>query len=226
MTAICPGLIPDPGSGERRFIVARRRVILYGDFVEKGQGQCGPVLDCLPEYGTSELRKTTIASAQVTLGLIPTLLSCVGNSVPEISLLASQRPMVMMLLTLGAPGMFPSRFTEYVNPFDGAASKRVFGGARGPIRRTVMILSQYFLAMASTANNLELSLRLGTRSVLAWGCRSWYMPMVWVPFSLSTYAFAAMSCFIDKWNAKHADHENFRKVIGRVSSKSIDHESG
>ena len=55
---------------------------IYDDFVYKGQGQCGPVLDCLLEYGTSELRKTTIAAAQVTLGLIPTLLSCVGNSVP------------------------------------------------------------------------------------------------------------------------------------------------
>ena len=175
--------------------------ILYDDFVNKGQGQCGAVLDCLLEHGTSELQKTTIASAQVTSGLIPTLLSCVGNSVPEISLLASQRPMLTMLLTLGAPGMYPARFTEYVNPLevpDEAASKRAFSGARGVTRRTMMILLQYLLAMATTANNLELSLRLGSRSVLAWGCRSWYMPMVWVLFSMSTYAFAAVSCYIIK----------------------------
>ena len=178
---------------------------IYDDFVYRSQGQCGPVLDCLLEYGTSELRKTTIAAAQVTLGLIPTLLSCVGNSVPEISLLASQRPTLTMLLTLGAPGMYPARFTQYVNPFDvldEAASKQIFSGARAATKRTVIISSQYLLAMAIAANNLEMSLRLGSRSVLAWGCRSWYMPMVWVLFSMSTYAFATMSCFIAKGNAR------------------------
>ena len=181
---------------------------LYDDFVYQGQGQCGPVLDCLLEYGTSELRKTAIAAAQVTLGLIPTLLSCVGNSVPEISLSASQRPTLTMLLTLGAPGMYPARFTQYVNPFDvldEAASKTIFSGARDVRRRTVLILSQYLLAMAITANNLEMSLRLGSRLVLAWGCRSWYMPMVWVFFSMLTYTVAAMSCKITKDTIRHTN---------------------
>ena len=72
---------------------------LYDDYVNKGHGQCGPVLDCLLEHGTSELRKTTIVSTQVTLGLIPSLITCVGNSVPEISLLASQRPMISGIRT-------------------------------------------------------------------------------------------------------------------------------
>ena len=184
---------------------------LYDDFVDKGQGQCGPVLNCLLGHGTSELRKTTMASAQVTLGLIPSLLTCVGNSVPEISLVASQRPILTLFLTLGAPGMYPTRVTEYVNPFDvldEAAFRNTFSGAKGAKQRSAVILVQYLLALAITANNLESSLRLGSRSVLSWGCRSWYMPMIWVFFSISTYAFAAMSCNILKRNALHMNSED------------------
>ena len=35
----------------------------YNEYVYHGRGECGPVLDCLIEHGTSELRKTTMASA-------------------------------------------------------------------------------------------------------------------------------------------------------------------
>ena len=72
--------------------------------------------------------------------------------------------------------MFPTRVTEYVNPVD-ALDKVVpntilSGAAKGATQRTTMILSQYLLALATTANNLELSLRLGSRSILSWACRS------------------------------------------------------
>lgn len=171
---------------------------LYDDFVNKGQGNCGLLLDCVLEHGISELQKTTIAGAQVILGLIPSLLASVGNSVPEVSVLASQRPMLTLLLTLEAPGMYPTRVTTYVHPLDvlaRATSRGVFSAAaKWAIGRPLLILLQYLLAMAIAANNLELSLRVGSRSVLSWGCRSWWMPLVWVLFPLSTYAFAAVSC--------------------------------
>lgn len=191
---------------------------LYDDFIHKDQGQCGPVLDCLLEFGTSELRKTTIASAQVTLGLIPSLITVVGNTVPEISLLASQRPVLALLITVGVPGMYPAKVTEYVNPYgvlDGAAfkRKRMFGSPEGTTRRTVIILGQYILALAIMANNLEMSLRLGSRSVLSWGCRSWYMPTIWVLFSIPVYIFAAMSGCISRLKPKQADYGNWRSWI-------------
>ena len=172
---------------------------LYDDYVFRGQGQCGLVLNSLLEHGTTELQKTTIASAQVALGLIPTLLAYVGSSTPEVSLLASRRPMLMMLLTLGALGFYPASVTEYINPLDvlhGVRSMFIFSGFTGATRRTAIILLQYCLAVGIAANNIELSLRLGSRSVLSWGCRSWYMPLMWMLFSLSTTLFAALSCRI------------------------------
>ena len=191
---------------------------IYDDFIHKGQGECGLVLDCLLEFGTSELKKTTFASAQVTLGLIPSLITVVGNTVPDISLLASQRPMLTLLITVGLPGMYPAKVTEYVNPYgilDGAVfkRKRLFGSPEGTTRRTALILGQYILALAITANNLEMCLRLGSRSVLSWGCRSWYMPTIWVLFSIPVYMFAAMSGCIGPLKPKHANCGNWRSWI-------------
>lgn len=202
---------------------------LYDHYIFRGgRGQCGLVLNCLLEHGTTELQKTSIASAQVALGLIPTLLAYVGSSTPEVSLLASRRPMLMMLLTLGALGFYPASVTEYVNPLDvlhGVRSMFIFSGFTGATRRTAITLLQYCLALGISANNLELSLRLGSRSVLSWGCRSWYMPLMWMLFSLSTTLFAALSCRVfNKKRLQHTGGDNWHSwarcdlIEDRISS--------
>ena len=173
---------------------------LYADFVYKDQGKCGDVLNCLLT-NTSEVQKTTIASAQVVMTLIPSLLATVGNSVAEVSLLASQRPLLSFLITLGAPSMHPTRIPEYRNPLhllDGTSPHNPldFGPLvePSPSIRTVI----YIIAAGATVNNIELALRIGSRSALAWGCRSWYMPLVWVLFPITTYAVAALSCCLSR----------------------------
>lgn len=116
--------------------------------------------------------------------------------------------MLTALLTLGASAMFLARVTEYVHLFDvldDAAIKKAFGTAKGTPRPMAIIVTQYLFALAITANNIEQSLRLGSRSVLSWSCRFWWTPMVWVLFSMSTYAFAATSCCITRQKTQHAD---------------------
>lgn len=80
---------------------------VYEDFIHGSRGKFGDVLNCLLEK-TGEVQKATIASAQVVMGLIPTLFATVGNIVAEVSLLVSQRPLLSLLLTLGAPSMHGS----------------------------------------------------------------------------------------------------------------------
>lgn len=178
---------------------------LYDNFVKRGEQECGDILNCLIEHET-ELQKTTYASAQVVLGLIPPLLAGVGNSVPELSILASQRPFLSFLLTLGAPSMYLSRISEYINPFEilDSAIKSPLAGRTTLILGTTLPLLQYFLAAGAVANNIELALRIGSQSVLVWGCRSWYMPLVWVLFPISTYTIASLSCHIVLEKQQHA----------------------
>lgn len=50
------------------------------------------------------------------LGLLPTLLSTIAPSIPEMALLSSYRPMLSFILSLGAPVIWPSRIFEYSDP--------------------------------------------------------------------------------------------------------------
>lgn len=152
---------------------------------------CGALLECILD-NTNEKRKTTMASASVALALTPPLLAGLGQSLAEISLLSSQRPVLSVLLALGAPAMYPNRVFEYTHPPDALNS---LPGNRGlsrlrPSRSLIVSIIEYFLAAATVANNIELAIRIGVRSVLAWGCNSWSMPLLWVLFPVPLHVIA------------------------------------
>ena len=154
---------------------------------------CGALLECILD-NTSEKRKTTMASASVALALTPPLLAGLGQSLAEISLLSSQRPVLSFLLALGAPAMYPNRVFEYTHPPD---APNDLPGDRGlpslrPSLSLVLSMIEYFLAAATVANNIELAVRIGVRSVLAWGCNSWAMPLLWVLFPVSLHVIATL----------------------------------
>ena len=168
---------------------------LYNDFIVRGQGECGHVLSCVLA-NTTELRKTTIASAQVVLGVTPWLLASIGSSTAEISLLASQKPLLTLFLMLGAPAVLQTRTFEYMHPLKALDALPVSVDAQFEPRGwqgTGLLLLEYILVVAAAVNNVELALEIGSRSVLAWACRSWQMPLFWVLFSASTYFIAFLS---------------------------------
>ena len=167
---------------------------LYHDFVYKGKGNCGFVLNCILE-NTDERRKSTMASAQVVLGIAPSLLAALGSSVAEISILAENSPVLMLFLILGAPATYQTRIYEFTQPLKALKSLPGDMGISqvpNPMWWPIAVL-RYFLAVAAAANNIELLLNIGSQSVLAWGCKSWWMPMVWILFSLTIYVAAGLS---------------------------------
>lgn len=85
---------------------------IYHNFVPKNKVECGLVLNCILE-NTDELRKSTISSAQVALGVTPPLLAALGSSVADISLLAVHSPVLMPLLSLGR---FRQGYTSLLTP--------------------------------------------------------------------------------------------------------------
>ena len=172
------------------------------------RGRCGDILNCILEH-TSELRKTTIGAAQVMLGVTPALLSNLGSSVAEMSLVAFQRPFLSLLLVLGAPAMYQTRISEYEHPYETLETvPRGFGAEKiASSRQMVIFVSQYCIAAAAAANNLELALRIGSHSVLVWACRSWYMPLVWILFSLVAHVTASLSYYVLVKRERH-QHSN------------------
>lgn len=152
---------------------------------------CGALLECILD-NTNEKRKTTMASASVALALTPPILAGLGQSLAEISLLSSHRPVLSALLALGAPAMYPNRVFEYTHPPD---ALRSLPGDRGllkmqPALSVAVSILEYFLAAGTVANNIELAVRIGVRSVLAWACNSWAMPLLWVLYPVSLHVIA------------------------------------
>lgn len=69
-------------------------------------------------------RRTSI-SANVVLGLMPALVTSIGPSVAEISLLSAHYPLLSFLISLGAPAtIWPARIFEYVHPTDALRERR------------------------------------------------------------------------------------------------------
>lgn len=154
---------------------------------------CGALLECILD-NTNEKRKTTMASASVALALTPPLLAGLGQSLAEISLLSTKRPVLSALLALGAPAMYPTRVYEYTHPPDALLH---LSGKRGlprlpPSFAIVVSILEYLLAAGTVANNIELAIRIGVRAVLAWACNSWAIPLVWVLYPVSLHVIATL----------------------------------
>jgi hypothetical protein len=69
---------------------------------------CGAHLSCLLST-VSESAKGDMASASVLLGLTPSILSSLGPTLAEVSLLSLRRPILAILISLGSPAIYPSR---------------------------------------------------------------------------------------------------------------------
>jgi hypothetical protein len=76
-----------------------------------------PVVNCILTH-TSNYVKNGIASAQVLLGIMSTVLAFLGASTEEMSMLANiaRRPLLALLLSAASPSVYFSRAFEYHSP--------------------------------------------------------------------------------------------------------------
>jgi hypothetical protein len=94
---------------------------------------------------------------------MPTILSGLGPTVAEVSLLSLRRPLLASLLSLGTPAIYPSRPMEYSDPF---AVYRPSTGALvvPPIAQpysSVLFAMQYLLVAGAAANVMQVSYDIG-----------------------------------------------------------------
>ena len=163
-----------------------------------------------------------MASAQFVLGITPSLLSYFGSSVAEAALLGSHRMMLSLFLSTGAPAYYQSRNFKYRDPdrtpYLLPSTMRI--QVSKPWMWPVIVLCQYILAGAAAANNIDVVLQMGTRSVLAWGCNSWYMPMFWVLLSAVTYLsrYGATCETVQKRSLVQLVRSEFTPIIAATKS--------
>lgn len=75
-----------------------------------------PLLDCILNH-TSESLKSSMTSAQVLLGIMPTILAFLGPSHEELAMLANvgRRPLLAAGIALASPSAYFSRAFEYLD---------------------------------------------------------------------------------------------------------------
>ncbi|KAF2820616.1 hypothetical protein CC86DRAFT_411912 [Ophiobolus disseminans] len=144
-----------------------------------------------------ESSKSNMASASVLLGLTPTILASLGPTIAEISLLFSRRPLLSLLLSMGAPVTYFTRFLQFDNPFDllHRPGRPSFLRMARKLFRFGIALSffQYIFAILAIINLVATSVELGHKTVVSWRCSVSWIPLMWAITPIACYAPAILS---------------------------------
>jgi len=136
-----------------------------------------------------------MAATTVLLGLTPSILAFLGPTIAEVSLLSLRRPILAILVSLGAPAISPCRIGTYDDP--SAVYELGTGALVVPeIPRPFSILvsvAQYLLAACAAANVFQVSYDIGIRSVMSWACEFSYLPFFWTLLTGVIHLVAALA---------------------------------
>lgn len=155
---------------------------------------CKSMATCLLQ-NIDDFDNADMQSATIILGLMPTILSYVSPTVGEIALISSRRPVLAILLVLGAPAIFATRPFDFNNPRE--SLKKDVGTfvlhKQSPFRATITTIAQYLLLSLAVANCLLNSVQLGSSTILSWKCSWSYLQLGWNFMPLAPHLCAALS---------------------------------
>ncbi|KAK1623591.1 hypothetical protein BDP81DRAFT_331787 [Colletotrichum phormii] len=155
-----------------------------------------PVANCILG-NTSEFIMSNMAAAAVVLGLMPTILATIGNSVEETSTLCviGQRPLIALLVAAGSPAIHPIRSFEYMNPMKLVKSRRYRLRTKRssvPLRRVALAI-EFLAAIAAIINTYTLCNQLGVMVVSMLAPQLTYLEFLWSIIGISSHVSAAAS---------------------------------
>ena len=158
-----------------------------------------PVVDCILSY-TSEFIKSAMASAQVLLGLTPTMLAVLGPSTEETSVLfvIGRRPLLALCLSAGCPAVFPMRSFDNSDPVrilkerENRLQPPQLKGAR---EMTVTIV-QYMLTILAIFNIAAVSKELGIQVVCNFAPHLTYLVLLWAFLILIIHTSGAITLML------------------------------
>ena len=151
------------------------------------------ILDSLDPTTTSNLQ-----SANVLLGITPTMLSLLGNSSAEVALLSfSGRPLLVFLLSVGAPVLSVTGTFKLLHPLEVIKSPE----GRSPFPKfprsvtIVLLFAEYILSAGAAVDVALLAYDISSKAVYVPNCgRTWYaflwmyLCLILYPLGLFTFA--------------------------------------
>ncbi|RYC55194.1 hypothetical protein CHU98_g11015 [Xylaria longipes] len=129
-----------------------------------------PVITCIFN-STSDYIKSSMSSAQVLLGLTPTIVALLGPSPTELSFLTviARRPILAILLALACPSVYLSRAFDSTSPLEILKERpgRLQQWRPKGWRKSALVVFQYTVALGMLANVAVLYYQLGVRTISA-----------------------------------------------------------
>ena len=158
--------------------------------------------DCILA-NTTETIKANMGSAGVVLGLMPSLLSSLGPTLAVSTTLALERPLLSLLLAIGAPAFYPFRAFDHQDPLVALKQATATMPRMAPFppwAHPLISLLQYLLALAAALNVVATSLELGLKTVVTWKKDQSCLPLMWVvlPLAIHLCAMIRLHSFRDK----------------------------
>ncbi|KAJ5769667.1 hypothetical protein N7520_004226 [Penicillium odoratum] len=143
-----------------------------------------------------------MASANVLLGLAPSIPAVLGSNVDETSLLAvvGKRPILAITLAAGSPAVVPMRPLEYRDPLEilKVRSDELPPKIYSYHLEALISIIEYVLVLAAVANIAELSLELGFNTTLSFAPGYPYFINAWSFFGPVAHSWAALGLHLRK----------------------------
>ncbi|KAH6869066.1 hypothetical protein B0T10DRAFT_419025 [Thelonectria olida] len=158
-----------------------------------------PLIDCILNH-TSEFLKGGMTSAQVLLGVMPTVLALLGPSHDEIAMLANvgRRPLLAAGLALACPSTYFSRAFEYSDPQDIMSRHENRRGQWRPKHRGVQLVVsfiEYGLTAAACFNVVKNTREVNVRSISSLASDADYLPGLWLGLGMATHLYSGLNIF-------------------------------
>ncbi|KAI1114746.1 hypothetical protein F5Y14DRAFT_162074 [Nemania sp. NC0429] len=168
----------------------------YNEGGDEASSITQPLILCILNH-TSDYIKSSMASAQVLLGLTPTILALLGPSPMELSLLTiiAKRPFLALLLALSCPSVYLGRAFDSTPPLDilkERPGRRPQWRPKG-LKRYGLVVAQYLLALGSLTNVAVLYYQLGVRTICIFWSNGTVVPLIWGLFALPIHVCAAIA---------------------------------
>lgn len=155
-----------------------------------------PLIDCILD-NTSEYLKGSMTSAQVLLGIMPTIITFLGPSHDEMAMLSNigRRPLLAAGISLAAPSAYFSRAFEYFDPGEILCHHK-YRHKQYPLGNhlTILVSVLEYGVVAGACWNIVVN----TRQVNLWSISSLasdadFLPGLWLAFGPCIHFF---SCFV------------------------------
>ncbi|KAF2174724.1 hypothetical protein K469DRAFT_704846 [Zopfia rhizophila CBS 207.26] len=139
-----------------------------------------------------------MASAQVVLGLTPSILATLGTSPQETAMLSviAGRPLLAGLLAAGSPAVFALRSFEYARTIEDLHERNFLKPAFFIRLDPVIVILEYLAAAASIGNIVELCYRLGGQVLTAIFTDDQYHFFLWAFLGLVVHGFGALALYL------------------------------